>query len=172
MAQRAPGYEPTSFLVSVLRTGVPFGIAMTALFFVKNGLEPALVSGPPAGLLFGLALATFVKWQSGRLVVRTELLDGERVLYQGGANHWRGKEGRGGWLVLTERALVFRSHGYNLQNVPVRIELGRLRAVVPYRSAGVFANGLQLELLDGSRERFVVNRRHEWMARIKPQTSA
>ena len=139
---------------------------MTLLFALQHGWRGALVTGPLSGLAFGLALAAFAKVQGNRLLIRGELLDGERILYQGAANHWRGREARGGWLVLTERALVFRPHGLNAQRAPVRIELPAIRGIGPRNTLGIIPNGMRVDTTDAGPERFVVNGQGEWIRRI------
>lgn len=51
------------------------------------------------------------------------LYPGELLVKQGGANLQRGAEAVGGKLFLTDRRLVFRSHGMNIQNAGVDIPL-------------------------------------------------
>jgi hypothetical protein len=168
-------YEPPSFLRSALKVGAPFAIAMTVVFTLQSGWRAGLTAGPAAGLAFGVIMAGFVRRQGDRLAIRSEALDGERIVHQGSANHWRGKEARGGWLVLTERALVFRSHGFNVQNAGVRVELAKVRGVSPSSTLGIVPNGLRVELVDGTEERFVVGERPKWLAYLaagRPSSSA
>jgi hypothetical protein len=159
--------QASSFLATFLRAGLAFGAGMALFFGVTRGARIGLTMGPVAGLLFGSIAAVFVKIQSWRLMVRGDVLDGERIVYQGGANHWSGAEARGGWLVLTERALVFRAHGLNAQNQPVRIALAAVRAVAPTNTLGIVRNGLRVEQEGGKLDRFVVNQRAEWIRRIE-----
>jgi len=158
--------------VTALRSGLSFGVAMTLVFALRHGWGAALVAGPCAGLAFGLVMGGFATIQKNRLMLRGELLDGERILYQGPANHWRGAEARGGWLVLTERALVFRAHGFNVQNAPVRLELSAIRGVLPRNTLGIVPNGMRVDRADGQQERFVVNKRGEWIRRIEARIAA
>jgi hypothetical protein len=159
-------------LGAAFRTGVPFGIVMTVVYSLQRGWRAGVMSGAFAGLAFGLVMAGFLMWQTRRMMVRGESLDGERILYQGAANHWRGREARGGWLVLTERALVFRAHGVNMQKTPVRIELSTVKGVVPCHTLGIVPNGLRVERVDGVEERFVLNGRGEWARRIGTRIGA
>jgi hypothetical protein len=161
-----------SFLVSALRAGVPFGVTMSIFFATRSGWSMGLPAGLLSGLAFGVVMAAFVKWQGGRLAIKGDQLDGERILFQGAANHWRGAESRGGWLVLTERALVFRAHGFNAQTAPLRVELSEVQTVAPCASLGIIPNGLRLELRDGKREQFVVNGRSEWARWIRERIAA
>jgi hypothetical protein len=86
---------------------------------------------------------------------------------QGPANHRRGAEARGGWLVLTERALVFRSHGFNVQNAPLRVPLAEVRGVRGKRTLGLIPNLLLVERQDGTAEAFVVSERDAWLRAIE-----
>ena len=140
---------------------------MTLLFVTRYGARAGFTAGALAGLLFGLGAGAFVQLQSKRLAVRGDFLAGERIVYQGAANHWRGVEARGGWLILTERALVFRAHGLNAQNAPVRIELSSVRSLSPTATLGIVPNGLRVDGVEGARDRFVVGARAEWIRRIE-----
>ena len=155
------------FVRSALAAGIPFGLAMTAFFTMQHGLERALVAGPISGVLFGVAIAAFSTVQRRRLEIPGGMLDGERVLHQGPANHVRGIESRGGWLVLTERSLAFRSHGLNVQNAPLRLALADIRAAFGRRTGGLIPNGLRVDRKDGGEEIFVVGGRGEWLRALE-----
>lgn len=154
------------FLRSTLTLGLPFAVAMTLLISILVGPGRALMIGPAAGLLFGVLLAAFVAAQRRRMEIPGGVLDGERILHQGPANHKEGIEMRGGWLVLTERALVFRSHGMNVQNAPLRVELSQIRVVAAVRTGGVVPNGLLVDLGGGRTVQFVVQERAAWLQRL------
>lgn len=152
-------------LQTVLRAGLPFGIAMGLFFGFQHGLAGGLVLGAVTGLLFGVALALFTEAQRKKMEVRGDY-QGEPILHQGPANHWRRGEARGGWLLLTPRRLLFRSHNANLQNEPVELAVADLRGSEPCRSLGIVPNGLRVHLVSGAQERFVVSERATWVARI------
>src|SRR5215470_6508505 len=106
------------FIKMTALAGVPFGL-LIGLFFTFRSVNPfavgpfGLVLGLAAGLLFGLMVATFVAWQRSRFTREDPGLEGEHLLKQGPANHFRGLEGVGGWLYLTDKRLLFRSHRFN-----------------------------------------------------------
>lgn len=152
-----------SFARSALGAGIPFGLAMTVFFTFQMGLRADLVAGPISGLFFGVAIAGFAALQRKRMGIEGGLLDGEPIVHQGPANHMRGAEARGGWLVLTERALVFRSHGLNFGNAPLRLDLAEVRAFGKRNTLGIVPNGLRIDRVSGPSERFVVGGREEWL---------
>lgn len=156
----------SSSLKTTLSTGVPFGVVMGLFLSLRYGPSVGLLAGLFAGLMFGAAMSGFVELQARRMKIRGDALDGEPILFQGPANHWRGPEARGGWLVLTTRRLVFRSHGKNVQNQGLAIQLGEVMSVEPSRSLGIVPNGLRVRLYGDTVERFVVQGRGEWLAAL------
>jgi hypothetical protein len=151
---------------TILSAGVPFGLAMGLFFGLQRGALAGLVAGTFAGLLFGVLLAAFVEGQRRRLEIRSGVLDGEKIVRQGPANHWRGVEARGGWLVLTERRLVFTSHGKNVQNQGAEVRLDAITAVEPASSLGIVPNGLRVRHGDDAVEKFVVTERGAWLVAL------
>ena len=59
------------------------------------------------------------------------LAAGETLLREGAANLQRGVETVGGRLFLTDRRLLFRSHGFNVQDGDTEIPLARIRGARP-----------------------------------------
>lgn len=153
------------FVKTTLSTGVPFGVIMGLVLSVQRGPAVGLAIGLLAGVLFGALLAGFVAAQARRMKIDGDL-DGEPILFQGPANHWRGAEARGGWLVLTTRRLVFRSHGKNIQNQGLEVLLADVTGVEPSRSLGLIPNGLRVRLGGDVVERFVVSERGAWLAAL------
>jgi hypothetical protein len=97
------------------------------------------------------------------------IFEGEAVILQGPANHFLRGEGRGGWLTLTPTRLAFRSHGVNLQNRPVDIDIDDVAEAVAVLTVGIVPNGLRIRRKDGQRESFVVSRRKEWVRCVQRQ---
>ena len=153
------------WLRTLLFSGLPFGIGMSVFFTVRFGPTRGPIVGMSAGLVFGVAIAGFLALQRKRFS-HVGPYEGEPVLHQGPANHWRGGEARGGWLILTPTRLCFRSHGMNVQNAPLAIALGDIAAVEPRRSLGLIPNGLELARRSGGRERFVLAERAEWIGQL------
>lgn len=151
---------------TAVATGVPFGLVMGGFLALQHGATAGLVIGAGAGALFGGMLAAFAEGQRRRLTITSGALDGEKIVRQGPANHWRGAEARGGWLVLTDRRLVFRSHGKNVQNEGAEVALAEVAAIEPRRTLGIVPNGLRVRRRDGSAETFVVAERRAWVAAL------
>jgi len=163
--------NPRRILGTALRTGVPFGLFMGAYFTWQNGLPGGPVAGLVSGVLFGLTIGVFQDVQAQKLAVAGDVFEGEPILHQGPANHRRGREMRGGWLVLTDRRLVFRSHGKNLQNAPLDLPLAEVRGAEPCRTLGIVPNGVRVLRTDGGEERFVVADRATWIAKLAARTN-
>src|SRR5438094_5766465 len=104
-------------LAAALRTGLPFGLFFGAYLAIRReNLAGGVLGGLIAGALFGGVMGVFVEMQRRKLMVRGDRFEGEPIIHQGPANHWRGAEARGGWLILTDARLSFRAHGKNIQN--------------------------------------------------------
>jgi GRAM domain len=153
------------FLKMAALTGVPFGFLMGLFFAVISGLVPGLVAGLFAGLLFGLALATFTELQRDRFTREGTGIDGEAILKQGPANHFRGAESVGGWLFLTHNRLLFRSHRLNVQSHELSIPLTDISEAQTCATLGFIPNGLRV-FTPGGAEQFVVEGRQSWVAAI------
>jgi hypothetical protein len=159
------------FVRYTLLAGAPFGLMMgaifaAALFAAGSDARIGIWLGVASGLLFGLILAAFAETQRRRMESRSGLFEGEAIVLQGPGNHFLRGEGRGGWLTLTPTRLAFRSHGKNLQNAPVDIQLSEVASAAAYRTAGLIPNGLKVARKDGTSERFVVSARRDWVRTI------
>ena len=158
---------------SVLRTGSAFGAAWVVLgspVFIIIGVagHPFLAIGlavlvfAAAGLPFGIAMGLFGAYQRKRFLAMDLVPADETLIHQGGANHFVGIEGVGGWLYLTDKALRFKSHEVNIQRHELTIPVCDIVEAVPCRTAGIFPNGLRVTTRDGRCERFVVSGRRQW----------
>lgn len=92
---------------------------------------------------------------------------GEQTIKEGPANHWRGAESVGGHLWLTTSRLYFKSHGLNVQTHEVSFPIWQINSAETSSTLGVVPNGLTIVLQDGRQERFVVNDRDDWVAKIR-----
>src|SRR5688572_23488408 len=91
---------------------------------------------------------------------------GEEPLCAGPANHWRGIEAVGGKLFLTSRRLVFRPHRVNVQAEERAWPIDDVVDAQPTNTLWIVPNGLLVLLRDGRREKFVVEDRASWLARL------
>jgi hypothetical protein len=152
-----------------IKNSVLAGIAF-ALFFgiyltFSSGLKNALIAGPIAGIVFGLSMYLFIS--SKKVKTQTQIdVDDKEILYSGAANHFVNTEGVGGKLYLLNDKIVFKSHGFNIQNHEQRIDLNEVDGVIFYNTLGIIPNGLKIVLRNSVSEKFVVNNRQQWKDEI------
>jgi hypothetical protein len=171
--------------ITLIRTGVPFGIAMALVFSWLLGRSWGVMIGVTSGVLFGVAMTLFVFLMSERTRIQGDF-ENEAVLWQGPASHivpqpakaravWMAgtpTQTRGGWLVLTPTRLAFRAHGRNLLNQKVDIDRREIRSTESGRSLGLFPNILRISLVSRTAETFVVRDLNEWIRQLVRPTAA
>ena len=154
------------FLKLAVLTGVPFGLFMGLFFALHSGNSSEFILGLPAGLFFGPTMAAFAAWQASRFTQDPPELQDEQLLKQGPANHFVGMEGVGGWLYLTDKRLLFRSHRFNIQNHELSMPLADIMEVQTCLTGRIVPNGLRVLTTSGE-ERFVVGGRRRWLVEIR-----
>lgn len=120
-------------------------------------------------LVFGVIFAVVVQRLAvyGLKRVHVDFEPGEVLLKDGGANHFRGLEGVGGRLALTDRRLVFKSHKLNIQNHQSVFPLFDIVEVGARKTFGLLENRLSVRLVNDESHEFVVDGAREWIAAIK-----
>jgi hypothetical protein len=103
--------------------------------------------------------------------INVDIESGEQVVKEAGANHFKGLEGVGGKLVLTDKRLIFKSHKYNVQNHQDTYGLNQIDTVLKTKTLNTISNGLTIGLRDQRTERFVIDRPEEWVECIERQKS-
>jgi hypothetical protein len=163
-------------LIVAASFGIPWALFMIVYTWIVEGdigltrVVVTLVSGVVAGILF----AVIMTWAATRLLnkIVVSLEEGERVVLESGANHFKGAEGVGGKLVLTDRRLIFKSHKFNIQNHQDTFDLRSVVSAEVTKTARIFNNGLLIRLTDDQVHRFVVDNPSEWQASImQPHTT-
>lgn len=155
------------FIKTLLMAGVPFGVIMGVFYSFSNGVYGGIFGGVLSGLLFGLLLGIFALIQKRKFKKTSfEITNGKSIIMDGGANHFKGAEGVGGWLFLSPDELIFKSHSFNMQNHQTVIPLKQISKVETILTLGLIPNGLHITTHDGNKERFVVNNRKVWVKRI------
>jgi hypothetical protein len=162
------------------KSGLLFGTAMAGLFIVQDLLTHSnlslktvfitilsgLAGGAIAGVLFGWLMGLFANSKLLTKGTKINMLTGENILFDTGANHFKGAEGVGGKLYLTNQRLVFKSHNFNIQNHELSINLSDIEQVERYKVAGLINKGLSVTTLDNKTEKFVVQQIDEWMNQL------
>ena len=147
-----------TFLANAAKTGVPFGIAMG---LVAGGVGGnALVLGAVQGVLFGGAMAGFMAMHEKRAAKLLVEFEPEGVVHHGPANHMV-TGAIGGWLVLTQRRLVFIPHKLNLRGERQELALDDIGGARP--ADALVPNQIEVVSRGGQRLRFVVRKRREWL---------
>lgn len=162
------------------KSGLFFGIAMTVFYIVQDLLThnnptpknvaiilaSGLIGGALAGLLFGWLMGLFA---NSNILLKGTMIDtkaGESVLFDTGANHFKGAEGVGGKLYLTNKRLVFKSHRFNIQPHELSINLSDINKVDKFKTLGFVNNGLSLTIINNKTEKFAVQQIDEWVKQL------
>lgn len=92
----------------------------------------------------------------GWRVDKMNLLNGEKVFFDVAANLFRGMEGVGGKLKVTNYRVVFESHALNFQTGTTEIPLSNIVEARKRNTAGIVPNGMAILTKDGMEYKFVV----------------
>ncbi len=162
------------------RAGLYFGIVMSIFFigfdFIQSDqtsnkeiiriIISGLVAGAVAGFLFGWSIGWFANSKAVANSTKIELDTDETVAFETGANHFKGMEGVGGKLYLTNKRLVFKSHKFNIQKHTLSINLDEIINVERIKTAGIINNGLRVTHQD-KQEKFVVEKAGGWVSLLQ-----
>ncbi|WP_209332698.1 GRAM domain-containing protein [Lunatimonas salinarum] len=161
------------FWTIALTFGLPWTIIMIVInLIIKDGpILGIVVSTLMGGIVAGLLFAWMMQYTAKRLFKRItiETADNEEIIKEGGANHFKGKEGVGGKLLLTDKRLIFKSHKFNIQNHQDNFDLGQVEKLQVTKTCKFLENGLTLELKNGDRHKFIVDEPADWMEKIMNQ---
>ncbi|NBP67120.1 MAG: hypothetical protein EBU52_00080 [Cytophagia bacterium] len=155
-------------------TAVMFGLPWTITMIISNSIimggptirivVTTIIGGLVAGLLFALIMQYAAKKLFKKIIIETT--EDENIIKEGGANHFKGKEGVGGKLVLTDKRLIFKSHKFNIQNHQESFDLTQIQKLQITKTLGILENGLKLELITNDIHKFIVDDPAEWMEKI------
>ena len=155
-----------SFAKTALLSGIPFGLFMGIFFAFQYGLTFGVIAGIACGIFFGLLMGAFAKYQKKKFQVEPPLFENETLIKEGGANHFKNREAVGGWIYLTDKRILFKSHSVNIQKHELSIPLHKISEAMACMTLKVIPNGLQIQTTDGDEETFVVEGRREWVKNI------
>ena len=148
-------------------SGLAFGLLFGLFFAFRYDITYALIAGPISGLVFGTVVYFFVTSKTVKRQTQIENLDNKPIVHSGGANHFINGEAVGGKLYLLIDKLQFQSHGFNIQNHGLTIEIEQIKEVSFYNTLGLVPNGLAIITLSGQKEKFVVSGRRLWKEKIE-----
>ncbi len=159
--------------ITAVMFGLPWSISMIGYNLIVNG-GPTLiiiVTSAIGGLVFGLLFALTMQFMAKRLFnkILVETADDESIIKEGGANHFKGKEGVGGKLVLTDKRLIFKSHKFNIQNHQDTFDLEQIEKLQATTTLKFLKNGLILELKNNDSHKFIVDEPSDWIEKVMSQ---
>jgi len=114
------------------------------------------------GIFFGIGFPYINEKLSGRfskkigMKIKPELELNEEIEIEGLANLFRGIEGVGGKIFLTNKKLIFKSHKINVQKGKTDIEYSTKQEIVKRRTAKLIDNGIRIITDNGKECDFVV----------------
>lgn len=165
---------------SKIRAGLFFGVSMAVFFilwdlFINNdftqrsiiiSLVSGVIEGAISGFIFAWLIALFVNSKFLIQSTKIEIAKDETILFETGANHFKGAEAVGGKLYLTNQRLVFKSHKFNIQKHELSIGLSDIAKVDRYKTLGLVNNGLMVMTSENTTEKFVVQQIEEWVSQL------
>jgi len=85
----------------------------------------------------------------------------EKILADRACNLFRGIEGVGGRLKITNQRLIFEPHAINVQKQILEVPLNQIKEVNTRNTLGFIPNGILIKLVSGQEYKFVVWKREE-----------
>ena len=131
------------------------------LFFVDSSMEIGLESANIClGVIAGSVVCAFLI-TSGSLFgmkrIATRPLANEEMV----ATYIRGMKDAGGWLRTEKEGLMFINHSFSIYKGDVMIEYDSIVSVKPGKSLGVIPNRVIIETKDGTKHKFIVERKYQ-----------
>ena len=165
-----------------LKSGLYFGLGIAFIFLIKDSFSwltgevstSEIIKSLISSILAGLFTGIIVAWLADKFLTSSIFtkppkfnFENEEVIhFQTPANHFKGIEAVGGFLCLTNKRLLFKSHNLNIQNHELSIILSDITTVDRYKTLGIINNGLAIRLSNDETEKFVVDKAKQWIENI------
>jgi hypothetical protein len=158
------------------KTGLKYGIGLSVFFTIQHllitgeytgyNIVRAIITGVITGLISGFIFGYIVTWFArSRFVAQSTKIETDRdehIVFESAANHFKGIEGVGGKLYLTNKRLIFKSHKLNIQNHQLAINIADISGIGRFKTLGLVNNGLIVSTIHNNTERFVVEEADAW----------
>lgn len=131
-----------------------------------------IFQGVAFGILFGIGFPYFNQKLAGKLSnkvgmkIKSNLETEEVIEIEGPANLFRGIEGVGGKIFLTNKKLIFISHNINFQKGQSNIYYADIQEIIKRKTAKLIDNAIRIKTAKGNQYDFVVNERDLWFEKI------
>ncbi|WP_084061622.1 GRAM domain-containing protein [Cellulophaga tyrosinoxydans] len=163
-------------VIFALGTGVSYTLMLWLFdyFFDKNlySTGSLIFQGVGFGVLFGIGFPYINQKLAEKFSnkigtkIKPNLKEEEVIEIEGPANLFRGIEGVGGKIFLTNKKLIFKSHKINIQKGQTDIEYSTIKEIVKRKTAKLFDNGIRIITNNEKEFDFVVNERDLWFEKI------
>jgi hypothetical protein len=163
-------------IVSAILTGILFVGIMCLMDYFLDGEFQSMNSYLFQGIFFGIFMGIgfpYVTQKFGTKFtskigknIKPELTQDENIEVEGPANLFRGMEGVGGKLFLTNKKVVFKSHKINIQTGQTEILFENISEIIKRKTAKLIDNGIRIKTNDGNEFDFVVNEREKWIEKL------
>lgn len=158
-------------------SGIFFGSLMALMDYAIGGkletVSKYVIMGGSYGIVMGIGFPFFstklVRLFSTKITpkIKPDLVSDEHILAHGPANLYRGIEGVGGKLFLTESKLIFKSHHINIQKGQTDICYAHIKSITPRKTMKIIDNGIRITTREHNTYNFVVNDRALWIKTIQ-----
>lgn len=152
--------------ITLLSVSVTFGYGFI-LYLLDNELTLKNLVG--MSLIYGVAMTLFFIFLFPKLMnklvgkrvdtIKPSLLADEVLEREIFANLFRGFEGVGGKIFLTNQRLIFKSHSLNIQKGQTNIDYNDIVSVTKRKTMKLINNGIKVTTKEGKVYYFVVNNR-------------
>lgn len=160
--------EIKSSIIAGIAFGVLYGLStayITARILNISATTAGISVGIASGIMFGVGIFLFVTSKTVKEQTQIDT-NGQSIIFSGPANHFMGIEGVGGKLYLFSDRLEFKSHNFNIQNHHLVISLKEIKEVSFYNPVWFIRTGMNITMINGKVERFVVPSRKLWQEKI------
>ncbi|EAQ42966.1 GRAM domain-containing protein [Polaribacter sp. MED152] len=157
---------------SMFFTSIIYG-AVLFLFDRNQNINSIIFQAIFFGVLFVLIFPWAMKKMLSKKVnnIKPDLLNNETVEEEIFANLFRGIEGVGGKIFLTNERLIFKSHSLNIQKGQTDINYSDIVSVDKRKTAKLIYNGIRIITKQGVKYDFVVNDRNIELQKIQQKLS-
>ncbi len=137
-----------------------------------NSINSLIFQGVFFGIFFGIGFPHVSEKFAGKfsrkmgMKIKPDLELDEITEIEGTANLFRGIEGVGGKIFLTNKKVIFKSHKINVQKGQTDIYYEDIQGIVKRKTAKLIDNGIRIKTKNGEEYDFVVNERNLWFDKI------
>lgn len=134
------------------------------LYSVNSLIFQGIFFGIFFGIGFPFIMSKFAK--KIEVTINPDLEIDEIIEIEGPANLFRGIEGVGGKIFLTNKKMIFKSHKINIQKGQTNIDYQDIKQVVKRKSIKLINNKIRIITKANKTFDFIINERDVWYEKI------